>query len=102
MSVHISKLCVAAFHQIHNICYIRRFLSLDATKALVRVLVATYVDYCNSLLYGYPAFQLNNSLLKMGRQPAQRAASFGNLTVSTVILNEVFTTVPEQLIGLFL
>jgi len=59
MSVHISKLCPAEFYHLHNISHIRRFLSIDSTKALVHALITSQVDYCNSLLYGLPATQLN-------------------------------------------
>ena len=59
MSVHISKLFAAAFYHLHNISRIRRFLSFDSTKALVHALITSRVDYCNSLLYGLPATQLN-------------------------------------------
>ena len=52
MSVHISKLCAAAFYHLHNISRIRRFLSFDSTKALVHALITSRVDYCNSLLLG--------------------------------------------------
>ena len=35
MSIHVSKLCASAFYHLHNIGHIRKFLSVDATKALV-------------------------------------------------------------------
>ena len=59
MSSHISKQCASAFHHLHNISQIRRFLSTDTTKALVHAFVTSRVDYCNSLLYGLPASHLN-------------------------------------------
>ena len=59
MSSHISKPCASAFYHLHNISWIRRFLSTDTTKALVHAFVTTRVDYCNSLLYGLPASHLN-------------------------------------------
>ena len=59
MSAHINKLCAAAFYHLHNISRIRRFLDLDATKALVHAFVTSRVDYCNSLLYGLAASNLN-------------------------------------------
>ena len=59
MSVHISKFCAAAFHHLHNISRVRRFLSFDSTKALVHALIASRVYYCDSLLYGLSATQLN-------------------------------------------
>ena len=59
MSIHISKLCAAAFYHLHNTSRIRRFLRFDSTKALVHALITSRVDYCNSLLYRLPATQLN-------------------------------------------
>ena len=59
MSTHISKLCSSAFFHLHNISRIRKFLSPVETKSLVHAFVTSRVDYCNSLLYGLPASQLN-------------------------------------------
>lgn len=59
MSSHISKQCASAFYHLHNISRICKFLSTDTTKALVHVFVISHVDYCNSLLYGLPACNLN-------------------------------------------
>ena len=59
MSTHISKLCGAVFYHLHNISCIRKFLSLEFTKTLVQAFVTSCIDYCNSLLYGIPASQLN-------------------------------------------
>ena len=59
MSIHISKLCASAFYHLYNIGRIRKFLSSDATKALVHTFVTSRVDYCNSLLYGLSAIQIN-------------------------------------------
>ena len=60
MSTHISKLCSSAFFHLHNISRIRKFLSPVETKSLVHAFFTSGVDYCNSLLYGLPASQLNN------------------------------------------
>ena len=59
MSTHISKLCSSAFFHLHNIRRIRKFLSPVETNSLVHAFVTSRVDYCNSLLYGLPASQLN-------------------------------------------
>ena len=59
MSAHISKLCTSAFFHLHNISCIRKFLSPEETKTLVHAFVTYRIDYCNSLLYGLPASQLN-------------------------------------------
>ena len=59
MSIHISKICASAFYHLYNIGRIRKILSLDATKAVVHAFVRSHVHYCNSLLYGLPAIQIN-------------------------------------------
>ena len=59
MSTHISKLCSSAFFHLHNISRIRKFLSPVKTKSLSHAFFTSGVDYCNSLLYGLPASQLN-------------------------------------------
>ena len=59
MSTYISKLCSSAFFLLHNISRNRKFLSAVETKSLVHAFVASRVDYCNSLLYGLPAWQLS-------------------------------------------
>ena len=56
---HISKLCSSAFFHLHNISRICKFLSPVEIKTLVRSFITSRVDYCNSLLYGLPASQLN-------------------------------------------
>ena len=59
MNTHISKVSRAAFYHLHNISRIRRFLSLEDTKALVHAFVTSRVDYTNSLLYGLPVKHLH-------------------------------------------
>ena len=59
MSTHISKLCGVAFYHLHNIKRIRKYLSREPTEMLVHAFITSRVDYCNSLLYGLPIYQLN-------------------------------------------
>ena len=54
--VHIGKICSKAFHGLYRIRQIRKFLSPETTKTLVHAFVASYLDYCNSLLYGVPKY----------------------------------------------
>ena len=44
---------------IRNISRIRWYLSTDAAKSLVHSFVSSKLDYCNSLLYGLPKYQLD-------------------------------------------
>ena len=59
MSTHISKLCGFAFYHLHNIKRIRKYLSRESTEMFVHAFITSRVDYCNSLLYGLPNYQLN-------------------------------------------
>ena len=58
MATHITKMCGTAFYQLHNISRIRKYLSQDAAETLIHSFITSRVDYCNSLLYGVPAYQL--------------------------------------------
>ena len=58
MDVHVGKVCSKAFRGLYNIRQIRKFLSLESTKALVHAVVKSHLDYCNSLLVGIPQHQL--------------------------------------------
>ena len=57
MNDHINKTCSKAFRGLYNIRQIRRFLSTDPTKTLVHAFVISHLDYCNSLLFGLPAYE---------------------------------------------
>jgi len=48
----ISKVC---YYQIHIICHIRRYITLDACKTLAHALITYRLDYGNALLYGLPS-----------------------------------------------
>ena len=51
-SDHISKLVNNCYYHLRQIRSIRRSLTIDSTHALVRALVLSRIDYCNSLLGG--------------------------------------------------
>jgi hypothetical protein len=59
MNLHISKTCSKAFRSLYHIKQIRKYLTDDATKILVHKFITSHLDYCNSLLYGIPKYQLN-------------------------------------------
>ena len=59
MATHVTKICSAVFFQLYNIRGIRRYLSQESSETLIHSFMTNKVDYCNSLLYGLPACQLD-------------------------------------------
>ena len=51
---HQNETCKAAYIEIRRISCIRQYLTEDATKTLVNSCILSRLDYCNSLLAGYP------------------------------------------------
>ena len=69
MDKQIRQVCKSAFHQLHNIRSIRKFLDRDALQTLVHVLVTSKLDSFNSLYSGLPVCQI------MKLQRVQNAAA---------------------------
>ena len=59
MDAHIKYLCRVLFCHLRRIGKIRSLLSTDAANKLAVSLILSMFDYCNSLLAGIPASQLN-------------------------------------------
>jgi len=59
MATHVTKICSAPFFKLYNIRRIRRYLTQDSAETLIHSFITNKVDYCNSLLYGLPACQLD-------------------------------------------
>ena len=58
MDRHTTKTSSTAFYYLYNIKRIRKFLSRADTETLIHAFISCCLDYCNSLLYGLPAYQL--------------------------------------------
>ena len=56
MSTHINHLTRTCFYHIRQLRTVRRSLTVDTTHALVRALVHSRLDYCNSVLAGQPKY----------------------------------------------
>ena len=50
--LHISAVCSSCFYHMQDLWRVRPYLDLDSAKLLATALVASRLDYCNSLLYG--------------------------------------------------
>lgn len=61
MAAHVNSICKAAYHQIRVIGHLRPYISQDTARTLVRSLVISRIDYCNTLLYGLP----NTMIMKL-------------------------------------
>jgi hypothetical protein len=59
MDSQIRHLCRSMHYHLRNIGAIRNILTVSATEQLVHALVTSRLDYCNSLLYGVPDYQIN-------------------------------------------
>ena len=67
-------ICKSAFFHIRNICRIRKFLSVNCTKALVHAFVTCRLDNCNSLLYGLPKYLVHRLQSGAPNEPNQSKA----------------------------
>ena len=68
-STHVTKICKAAFYQLHNIRRIKKYLSRDSLLKLIHAFITSRLDYCNGLLNGLP----NSQIVKLQR--VQNAAA---------------------------
>ena len=59
MNSHVNNSCFNAFYYLCNVRRTREYLSRRSTETLIYAFVSSRVDYCNSLLYGLPGYQLN-------------------------------------------
>ena len=58
MNEQITEMTKQAFRDIRIIQCARKYLTLDATTAVVQCLVCSKLDFCNNLYYGLPSFQI--------------------------------------------
>ena len=56
---HVTKLASSAWFKLRSISRIRNQINKKVTEVLVNSLITSKMDYCNSLLYGLPARQIN-------------------------------------------
>ncbi len=59
LSAHITSTCKTAFYSLYRLSRIEKFLTPLALKTAVHALISSKIDYCNSLLVGLPACQIN-------------------------------------------
>ena len=95
MDSHINKIRKAAFFHLFNIRRIRKFLSFDNTQVLVNALVTSRLDYCNSVLYGLPATELQklqriqNAAVRLICNIGRFRSHFSNTENATLVASQV-------------
>ena len=52
MATYVTKTCGNAFFYLYNIRHMRKYLTSECTEKLIRAIITSRLDYCNSLLYG--------------------------------------------------
>ena len=76
MGTHITKICNSAFYYLYNIRHIRKYLSRESTEKLVHAFISSRLDYCNSLLYGTPDYQISKLQRVMNASARLKAAKY--------------------------
>ena len=59
MQAHVKYVCKKAYHQLFLIRQVRKFINEDAARQLVNTNVTTLLDYCNAVLIGLPASEID-------------------------------------------
>jgi len=59
MSCHIKNIVKGAFYHLRNIAKIRKYINTATAEVLVHSFVRSKLDFCNSLLYGLPKYEIN-------------------------------------------
>ena len=82
MEQHINSVMRAAFFKIREISYYRRLLTPPCAKTLIHAYITSRLDYCNGLLYGFPAQQLNRvqSILNTAARLVTMTRKFVHIT----------------------
>ena len=59
MSPQINKVVKGEFYHLRNIAKIRKYIGAGTTEVLIHSFVSSRLDFCNSLLYGLPKYEVN-------------------------------------------
>jgi len=59
MSCHIKNIVKGAFYHLRNIAKTRKYINTATAEVLVHSFVSSKLDFCNSLLYDLPKYEIN-------------------------------------------
>jgi hypothetical protein len=82
MAAHVNKVVGVCYYHIRQLRLIRKSLDVNATHALVRALVHSRLDFCNSILAGLPDYLLRKlqSVLRSSARLILRIPNHGSVT----------------------
>ena len=98
LKFHKQVLCKTSFYFWYNIRKIRKYLTKDVTATVVHALVVYRLDYCNSIVYGLPAYQIAK-LERVQNTAAWLVYMIPKFTHISLYLKELHW-LPVKLIGL--
>jgi len=97
MSTHVIKVVAGCFAVLRQLNSIRRSVSRESLIGLVVSLVLTRLDYCNAVLAGLPAYQLDRlqSAINAAARMIYRASRYDH--VSSLLKELHWLRVPERI-----
>jgi hypothetical protein len=96
MHEHITNTCRACYLHLRKIASIRRYITREASEAVVHALITSGLDYANSLVYGLPKYQVNR-LQRVQNMAARIITQTGKYTHITPVLYGLhWLPIPER------
>jgi len=97
LHAHVTRTVQSCFFQLRQLKYIRHSLSKTNIKTLLHAFVASRLDYCNALLAGMPANQLNRLQSVQNCAAHLYSGSSKYSSVSHVLRNDLhWLCIPER------
>ena len=88
MGTHINEVCKSGLYYLHNLRRVRKYLFQDCLLTLIHVFVTTRLDYCNSLVYGFPQRQISH-LQRLQNSAARLAPDLSKFCHTTPALRQL-------------
>ena len=93
---HVKNMCRQAAFGIHKVGQIRKYLDMKTTERLIHAFVTSRIDYCNSLLYGLPQYQLNQ--LQRIQNSAAKLTAMKRVNVSSILEKLHWLTIEKRIV----
>ena len=93
MAAHVNHVVSSCFYQLRQLRSVRRSLPFEARRALVTAFVSSRLDYCNAILYGVAACNINR-LQAVMNSAARLVTGTGKYDHITPVLRDVLHWLP--------